>query len=96
MNTTHVNVSWVPLTLEEARGFISYYTVRYDSVSSRRRRAVRTEVVDPESSYKVIGGVGITESYSITVSASTSAGEGISSPTFILTGKHKLDYDVIW
>lgn len=44
-------------------------------------------MVDPESSYKVIGGVGITESYSITVSASTSAGEGISSPPFILTGK---------
>ena len=87
LNATHVNISWVKLTLDEARGFVTLYTIRYDSVGSRNKRAVKIEVAGPESSYKVIGGVGITESYSVTVSASTSAGEGIIGTPVIVSGK---------
>ncbi len=43
-------------------------------------------MIHPDSSYKVIGGLGFTESYSITVSASTSVGEGISSVTILAHG----------
>lgn len=82
-----MNVSWVQLTLDEARGFVTGYTIRYDTLESRRRRAVVMEVVHPDSTYKVIGGLGFTESYSITVSASTSAGEGIDSAPFVISGK---------
>lgn len=81
-----MNVSWVKVTLEEARGFVKSYTVRYDSIELRRKRAVRLEVVESDNSYKVIGGLGLTESYSITVSASTSAGEGAESTPIIFQG----------
>jgi len=87
LNATHMNVSWVKLTLEEARGFVTGYTVRYDTLESRGRRAVRIEAVHPDSSYKVIGGLGFTESYSITVSASTVVGEGMSSSAVLSPGE---------
>lgn len=74
------------MTLEEARGFVTGYTVRYDSIESRRRRALKLEFVEPDSTYKVIGNLGLTESYSVTVSASTTAGEGIESTPFFLQG----------
>ncbi len=80
-----MNVSWVKLTLEEARGFITGYMVAYDTMELRRRRAVRMEVVSPDSS---IGGLGFTESYSITVSASTVAGQGISSFPIVSHGEY--------
>ena len=80
-----MNVSWVKLTLEEARGFVTGYTARYDSIESRR---TRLEVVDPDSSYKVIGDLALTESYSISVSASTIAGEGTGSAPIIFQGMY--------
>ena len=90
-----MNVSWVKLTLEEARGFVTGYTVRYDSIESRR---TRLEVVDPDSSYKVIGDLALTESYSISVSASTIAGEGTGSAPIIFQGTYgslSIDFYVI-
>ena len=88
INGTHMNVTWVKLTLEEARGFVTGYTIRYDTIALRRRRAVRMEVVDQEDSYAVIGGLGFTESYSITVSASSTAGEGIASEPILVYGRN--------
>lgn len=86
INGTHMNVTWVKLTLEEARGFVTHYTIRYDTIALRRRRAVRMEVVDQDSSHALIG-LGFTESYSITVSASTIAGEGIASEPILVYGR---------
>lgn len=83
-----MNVSWVKLILEEARGFIVGYTITYNSIEAHLRRDVRMEMVHPDSSYKVIGGLGFTESYSVTVSASTVAGEGLSSFMTLSHGKH--------
>ena len=89
MNVTHMNVSWVKLTLEEARGFVAGYTINYDSQEACKRREARVEVVHPDSSYKVISGLMFTESYSVTMSASTSAGEGIISSPIISHGIKK-------
>ncbi len=87
INVTHMNVSWAKMTPQEASGFITGYNIRYDSVdSSRSKRAAVLVVVDPDSSYKVVGGLGYTQSYLITVSASTSAGEGSSSRPILLQG----------
>lgn len=83
-----MNVSWVKLILEEARGFIVGYTITYNSIEARLRRDVRMEMIHPDSSYKVIGGLGFTESYSVTISASTVAGEGLSSFMTLSHGKH--------
>lgn len=82
-----MNVSWVKLTLEEARGFVTGYTVTYDSLESRRRRTVRIELVGAEESYKVVSGLEFTKSYSITVSARTLAGEGVASSPVIAQGE---------
>ncbi len=86
-NATHMNVTWEKLTLEEARGFITGYKITYDLLEARRRRDVTVEVVDPENSFKIITGLGFTESYSVTVSASTAAGDGINSVTVLSHGK---------
>jgi hypothetical protein len=80
-----MNISWEKLTLEEARGFVTGYTVMHYSLEESHR--VVREVVQSDSSYKVIDNLEFTGSYSVTVSASTSAGEGTSSPEIISRGK---------
>ena len=87
LNVTHMNITWRKLSLEEARGFITSYTVSYDTLDSRRRKEATVEFVHPEGSYKVISGLGITISYVVTVSASTAVGLGINSPPIIVNGK---------
>ena len=86
LNVSHMNITWVKLTLEEARGFITGYIVSYDTLESRRRKEAVVEIIHPEGSYKVIGGLGFTTSYSVTVSASTTAGQGISSRPIMANG----------
>ncbi len=86
LNVTHMNVTWTKLSLEEARGIITTYTVTYEIVSSRRRKEVMEELSEPDNSYKVIGGLDFTSSYSVMVSASTTAGRGISSSTYVVQG----------
>ena len=88
LNVTHMNVTWTKLTLEEARGIITTYTVTYEIVSSRRRKEVMEEVSEPDNSYKVVGGLDFTSSYLVMVSASTIAGQGISSSAVTVHGKH--------
>ena len=80
LNVTHMNVTWIALTLEQARGFITGYTVTYQSLALRSRKEAVMEFVQPEGSYKVIGRLEYTTPYLVTVSARTAAGEGISSP----------------
>lgn len=75
------------MSLQEANGFITGYIVRYDSSSSRRKRALTVKVVDKKNSNIIIGGLGHTESYSITISARTSAGEGLISEPIMVKGK---------
>ena len=82
-NTTHMNVTWERLTLEEARGFITAYTITYDSSVSRRKRAAGVKVVDPDQSYAVIGGLELAASYYVILSASTAIGPGINIITSV-------------
>lgn len=86
LDGAHINVSWMPLTLEEARGFIQFYTVMYEAEDSRRR-GVESIEVEPNKNSVVIGGLSIELSYSIFVSASTRAGMGPSSPASFSTSK---------
>ncbi len=65
---------------------VTGYTVSYDTLESRRRKEAMLELAQPEDSYKVIGGLGFITSYSITVSASTAAGQGTSSPPITVNG----------
>ena len=80
ISPTSVNVSWTPLTLEEAKGFITGYTVTLTpSTNDRRRQSPITMTARPDQSYVVFNGLSAEASYSISVSGSTAAGTGETS-----------------
>ena len=76
LNGTHISVSWVPLSLVEARGFIINYTV---SVGPAGGGEVVTVQVEGTEMCAVIGGLDPRLAYSVKVSASTVAGHGLPS-----------------
>jgi len=76
LNGTHINVSWVPLSLVEARGFIINYTV---SVGPAGGGDVVTVHVQENETSAVIGGLDPRQAYSVKVWASTVAGRGLPS-----------------
>ena len=86
ISETAMTVSWQPLTLAEARGFVSHYTVTYSPQiisGGRKRQAAMTEVVSGmDSSMVIIDGLDPdTAAYQVQVSASTGAGVGaVSDP----------------
>ena len=80
---TVMMVSWRPLTLAEARGFVSHYTVTYSPqiISGRRKRqAAMVEVVSGMDTNAVtIGGLDPDTVYSVHMSATTGGGDGAIS-----------------
>ena len=76
LSDSEMNVSWVLLTVVEARGFLGNYTITYSRVEeTRRKRQVRMTVEVP--SYKstvIIRGLEAGVVYEVTVTAQTSAG----------------------
>ena len=85
LNSTAMNVSWTLLTLEEARGFVTSYTVSYRKDEGMAKRTTESVVVPGgEQSRVVIGGLDPGSSYLVSVSASTSTGTGeMSEPVSV-------------
>ena len=85
LTSTAMNVSWTLLTLEEARGFVTSYTVSYRKDEGMAKRTTESVVVPGgEQSSVVIGGLDPGSSYLVSVSASTSAGTGeMSEPVVV-------------
>ena len=73
LNDTAMNVSWVPLNLVEARGFVQSYIIAYQQAStgSRRKRQVQTQQVDGRASSAIVGGLQPGVAYKVTVSGMT-------------------------
>ena len=74
-----MRVSWTSLTLSEARGFITHYTVAYTPSSScSKGEAPNTlyQTVGNDSSETTIEGLDGSTAYTVQVSASTVAGDG--------------------
>ena len=73
-------VSWTPLTLSEARGFVTFYTVAYTPVLNSRRRQVSQDTmymnVSADSSSVTVVGLDGSRAYSVQVLAGTRAGQG--------------------
>ena len=68
-------VSWSPLSLEEARGFITRYTVTAQPANTQRRQDRTVTVsVNPSENMTVLEGLDRTLAYWVSVSASTAAG----------------------
>ena len=78
VNSTAVKVSWMPLTLEEARGIITGYSVMYQT-SDSRSRTVNTISVDFDASSVVIGNLREEERYGVSVACRTTNGTGQAS-----------------
>ena len=74
-------ISWRPLTLAEARGVVSHYTVTYSPQvisGGRKRQAAMMEVVSGmDSSMVSIDGLDPDTVYNVQVSASTGGGDGV-------------------
>ena len=76
-------VSWTPLTLSEARGFVIFYTIAYTPILSSRRRQVSQDTMyrnaSADSASVTIVGLDGSVAYSVQVSAGTRAGQGVQS-----------------
>ena len=73
---TTITVSWIPLNLVEAQGFIRSYTVFYDPITSRKRQLSGGMKTVPENeSTTTIDGLENTD-YNVSVVANTVVGQG--------------------
>ena len=76
-------VSWIPLTLSEARGFITSYTVFYSSQVNRRKRQepnTMQKTVSGDVSQTTIDGLDPNTSFHVQMSANSKAGASALSP----------------
>ena len=88
LNGTHMIVAWDPITLEEARGFVTAYKIYYAAQKDAGRRKRATESVSiTEGTTTIIGGLDIVFGYSVTISAETRAGRGVMSGPVIAEGE---------
>ena len=73
LNGTAMNVSWVPLNLIEARGFVQSYIIAYQQASSgsRRKRQVQTQQVDGGASHAIVGGLQPGVAYEVSIAGMT-------------------------
>ncbi len=94
---TAIMVSWKPLTLSEARGFITFYIIEYyPFIVENKRQSLDIMRMDVSAflSSTTIGGLDGKLDYIIQVSASTSAGSGVgSSPQVARTFQSSLPRD---
>ena len=75
-------MKWEPLSLEEARGFITHYTVTAEPASTQKGRqagGTLSVTVGANSSIAVLDGLSPVLTYWITVSASTVVGTSTSN-----------------
>ena len=86
IHPTVMVVSWTPLTLSEARGFITSYTVFYSpQVSRRKRQEPKTmqKTVSGDVSRTTIDGLDSNTSYGVQVSANTKTGASALSEVIL-------------
>ncbi len=85
---TTIIVSWKPLTLSEARGFITFYIIEYyPSLNNKKRQApsnIMRVNASADSSSATIAGIDEDSIYTVQVSAGTSAGSGVVSSPHVL------------
>ena len=86
VSSSMMRVSWTRLTLSEARGFITHYTVAYTPSSSGSKQEEPNtlyQTVSKHSSETTIEGLDGNTPYVVQVSASTAVGAGDYSGAII-------------
>ena len=81
-----MNISWSLIPIIEARGFIQSYLILYQEIANRKRQISSVSVPATDSSV-VIGGLDPDESYSVSISASTNAGQGAFTSEVVVERK---------
>ena len=85
---TTMDVSWRPLTLFEARGFVTFYSIAYTPTPNSRRQQASQDTMymnaSADSDSVTIEGLDGDLTYSVTVSAGTRAGIGVESDAVIV------------
>ncbi len=72
---------WIPLTLSEAQGFVTTYTVSYrQRATSSTRQLGERQVTAIRSNGTIVTGLQEEATYLVQVWASTAAGAGVRSP----------------
>ena len=88
---TAMVVSWRPLTLSEARGFVTFYSIAYTPTPNSRRRQASQDTMyvnaSADSSSVTIQGLDGDLAYSVTVAAATRAGIGVKSTAISVDAK---------
>lgn len=88
LNGTHMSVSWMRLRLEIARGIPTNYTIIYSPIVAAMKRQAMSVTVAGDTNSVMIGGLSVAKQYSVSVSASTSAGPGpFSAPETVPSEK---------
>jgi len=75
-----MEITWTPLTLVQARGFVKNYTIVYTpQTASRKRQQQDTlyKTVDENQSRATVDGLDENAAYSIQMFATTGGGRGI-------------------
>ena len=81
-----MNISWSLIPITEARGIIQSYLILYQPNDDRKRQIYNVSVPATDSSV-VIGGLDPGKSYSVSISASTNAGQGTFTSVIIVYSK---------
>ena len=73
LNGTAMNVSWVPLNLVEAQGFVQSYIITYQQAStgSHRKRQMQMQQVDGSASSAIVGGLQPGVAYEVSIAGRT-------------------------
>ena len=87
LNGTTIFVSWAPLSLSEARGFVENYIVTIERQPYGAEKSLSTIVVSAYESEINVFDLTVSESYRVSVRASTVAGHGEAS-SVVVSGKH--------
>ena len=75
LTSTQLSVRWIPLNLEEARGFITHYAVTAEPVNkTQTSRQIEGVTVGPNATSVVMHGLSSALTYWVTVSANTVVG----------------------
>ena len=82
ITNTAIRVSWSPLTLTQARGFLTGYTILLIPTPISRKRQTNgvAVVAGPTDTSRVVTGLDPTLQYSVTVVGGTSVGIGEPGP----------------
>ena len=85
INSTAIRVTWMKLSLEDARGIIVGYFISYQTVDSR---TVSNTTTSYNVSSVVISGLKTGEKYGVTVACETKVGAGPASDIVYEPGKN--------